>query len=129
MPLVIKYDTRTEDQISAIRNFAGNSIFIIWIAGAGAILVFIIYFMFLSPNTIQQIYYEEIANLKQGQDSTFFSDKTTHVNIGLKIQETTDITEVKSNGSIGIHKIKYDQQLKKIVRPTKIDFTVKAVPK
>ena len=129
MSIAIEYDTATEEQISAVRKFARNSILIIWIAGTSAILVFIIYFLFLSANTVKQIHYEEIADSKQQQDATLFSDKTTLVNIGLKIQEMSESTEVKSNGSIRIHKINYDQQLKRTLRPTKTDFTVKAIPK
>ena len=139
MPVSAKYDNGRGDQITRIRKIANACIVIVWLAGLGAIMVLLGYFLFFSENA-------KDANNKKNErkngftkvaDETVFADKTALVNIGLKMQAIREDSTVESNGSISINKIIHDQKLNKIKKEQvpvaapakKTDFAIKAVPK
>lgn len=122
-----------DKQLAEIRKFSNHAIIAIWFAGVNAILVFMVYYMFFSgaAGSAEKNRFNAMQGINQLSDQILFSDKTTLVNMGLKIQEMSDLTEVKSHGSIAIRKIKYDQQQKdpKAKQPAKPGFFVGSIPK
>lgn len=125
------YDSSFEEQSYKIRRLANNSIRVIWVAGIGCMLIFIIYFLILPAKTERN---KAVGMLTANTDpDLLFSDKTTLVNIGLRMQE--DITENKEKekekpqGTIRINKIIYDKKISKAKKSTAPDFFIKAVPK
>ena len=135
-----KYDNARRDQITRIRKLANNSIVTIWTAGFSAVMVLTAYFLFFSEDSWAEKRSETIRGSAKLTDELLFTDKTTLVNIGLKmqaIQEEAD-GELGSGGTISINKIIHDQKLNKIKKPLKPElsvkeikqgFSVKAVPK
>ena len=135
-----KYDNARRDQITRIRKLANNSIVTIWTAGFSAVMVLTAYFLFFSEDSWAEKRSETIRGSAKLTDELLFTDKTTLVNIGLKmqaIQEEAD-GELGSGGTISINKIIHDQKLNKIKKPVKPElvakeikpgFTIKAVPK
>lgn len=135
-----KYDNARASQMSRIRKLANNSIVIIWMAGLSATLVLTAYFLFFSEDSWAEKRNQTAMNSTKLTDETLFTEKTTLVNIGLKmqaIQEEAD-GELGSGGTISINKIIHDQKLNKIKKPVKPEltakeikpgFSVKAVPK
>lgn len=122
-----------DKQLAEIRKFSNYAIVAIWVAGFNAILVFMVYYMFFSgeAGSADKKRFNAMHGINQLSDRVLFSDKTTLVNMGLKIQEMVDLTAVKSHGSIAIRKIKYDQQQKipKAKQPAKPGFFVGSIPK
>lgn len=139
MPVPVKYDEKRADQITRIRNFANNSIRIIWLAGFTAILILMGYFLFFSESAQQAVNRknERSRGLTKLADETVFADKTTLVNIGLRMQAIREDSSLQTNGTISINKIIHDQKLNKIKKAEpapvtakkKVDFAIKAVPK
>ena len=139
MPETIKYNTVRKDQIARIRKFANNAIIIIWMAGFCAIMVLTAYFVFFTDRAMaDSSRMETIIGSKKTADETLFTDKTTLVNIGLRMQAIPEDTDMESGGTISINKIIHDQKLNKIKKTIKPDlpvkgikpaFSVKAVPK
>lgn len=136
----VKYDNKRGDQITRIRKFANNSIRIIWLAGFAAILILVGYFLFFSESAHQAVNRknEKSRGLTRLADETVFADKTTLVNIGLRMQAIREDSTVQTNGTISINKIIHDQKLSKIkktepetvtAKKKKVDFAIKAVPK
>ncbi len=128
MPETIKYDTARKDQITRIRKFANNAIIIIWMAGFCAILVLTGYFLFFTDRAMaDNTRMETIIGSKKTAEETLFTDKTTLVNIGLRMQAIPEDAEMESGGTISINKIIHDQKLNKIKKAIKPDLTVKGV--
>ena len=139
MPEINKQNIARADQISRIRKFANNAIIIIWTAGFCAILLLSAYFLFFtSEASAEYNRVEAFMGTKKLADVDLFTDKTTLVNIGLRMQTIQANTEMESGGTISINKIIHDQKIKKIKKAAKTDkpvkvekpgFSVKAVPK
>ena len=127
LSLVFKNATRVDDEIAAISKFANTAITIIWLAGIGSIMVYIFYFLFFLVNAVPAK--SRTDNADKLPEANVFSDKTTLVNIGLKIEAVSANTDTKVTGSIRIHKIKHDEQINRTVRSVKSDFIVKPIPK
>ena len=131
MPAAIKYDIGRENQIIRIRKFANNAIMIIWVAGFIAMLVLVAYFLFFTEYEQQADHNRNEkgqGSVIQAAEATMFTDKTTLVNIGLRMQAIKEDSDLQPNGTIRINKIIHDQKLIK-ASPVKPDFAVKAVPK
>ncbi len=126
-----KYNSGADDELIRISKMSNIAITIIWLSGLNSMLVFIFYFLFFpnNSNLAAKKSYKNVFEVNHVSDAIFFADKTTLVNIGLKIQASPGSTDIESNGSIGIHKIKYDRQLNKPMQPVKTGFYVKAIPK
>ncbi|MEP7164673.1 MAG: hypothetical protein ABI741_08265 [Ferruginibacter sp.] len=140
MTEAIKYDNARQEQISRIRKIANNAIIIIWMAGISAILVLTTYFLFFTDDAkADNSRFETLMGSAKLADETMFTDKTTLVNIGLRMQAMPEDIDMASGGTISINKIIHDQKLNKIkkalkkpeppVKVTKPGFSVKAVPK
>lgn len=131
MPVAIKYEHNRVDQVFMIRKIANNSIKVIWLAGIIAILLLVGYFFYYSENGwINRNGFEKSNGSKKQEVDIMFSDKTTLVNIALRMQAVPAGTEPEPGGTIGISKIIHDQKLKKIIKkPVKEDFSIRAVPK
>lgn len=135
----VKYNKTRLDQVKRIRKFANNAVIIIWVAGAFAIGVLATYFLFFSDKAwADNSRMETMIGSKKLADENLFTDKTTLVNIGLRMQAIPEDVEMESRGTISINKIIHDQKLNKIkktIKPdlpgkaTKPGFSVKAVPK
>lgn len=99
-------------------------------AGIIAILLLVGYFFYYADNSWINNRDFEISNgSKRQKDDIMFSDKTTLVNIALRMQVIPTGTEPEPGGTISINKIIHDQKLKKIIKPNKEDFSIRAVPK
>lgn len=120
-----------DEQIYIIKKWARNAILIIWIAAISFMLGLIIYLLLSSVKADQNNLMGYTANKGSGQqnDEFFFSDKTTLVNVGLKMEVMSENVVITTNGSISINKIKYDQKLKKQNQIPKSGFSIKAIPK
>jgi hypothetical protein len=120
-----------DEQIYIIKKWARNAILIIWIAAISFMLVLIIYLVLSSvkPDLNNLTGYTASKDSGQKNDEIFFSDKTTLVNIGLKMEVMSENVTITSNGSISINKIKYDQKLKRQNQIPKPGFSIKAIPK
>jgi hypothetical protein len=131
MHVTIKYGKERDDQVVRIRKIANNFIMIIWMAGVSSILLFFAWFLFFTDNSRQSVNngFETIIGSAQQANGSVFTDKTTLVNIGLRMQAIPEDTDLKSNGSISINKINYDHKLNRIKKPIIPEFAVKAVPK
>jgi hypothetical protein len=127
------YKLNAESQIAAIRKLSNIAILVIWFAGFCSIVVFVAYFLYFSSNSGQadNSYLNAHEENEHVTDADAFDDKTTLVNIGLKMQEMATVgNDIKTNGSIRIHKIKYDQQVQKsVIKPAAAMFDVKPIPK
>ena len=128
MTETIKYDTVRKDQITRIRKFANNAIIIIWMAGSCAVLVLTFYFLFFTDHArADNSRIETIIGSAKPADETLFTDKTTLVNIGLRMQAIPEDADIESGGTISINKIIHDQKLNKIKKVIKPDLPVKAI--
>lgn len=130
MTVTINKDTSLADQINRIRKFANISIVIIWVAGFSAFMVLATYFIIIKDRSkTENNNIETIIGSAKLSGEKLFTDKTTLVNIGLRIQAIPGDTDVVTRGTISINKIIHDQQLKRIKKPIKPDFSIGAVPK
>ena len=133
MNLLTKTDPGIDKQLTEIRKVSNHAILAIWVAGINSALIFVVYYIFFSANAdaIDKSRFNAMNGLNSLSDKALFADKTTLVNMGLKIQEMSDLTNVKSQGSISIRKIKHDQQIKqnKEKQPAKPGFFVGSIPK
>lgn len=131
--MLTKTEAGIDRQLTEIRKVSNHAILAIWVAGINSTLIFIVYYIFFSANAaaIDKSRFNAMNGLNSLSDKALFADKTTLVNMGLKIQEMSDFADVKSHGSISIRKIKYDQQLKqnKVKHTAKPGFFVGSIPK
>lgn len=133
MNLTVTNDISLAAQVAAINRFSKLAIWAIWLAGVCCITVFVVFFFFYLNNTetAGQKPFSTKDDLLKMDDKSFFADKTTLVNIGLRMQEISGTSEeVRANGSITIHKIKYDQQIHTAThQSSKPLFYIKPIPK
>jgi len=118
-------------QITGIRHFAKMAVLVIWLAGIVSVLVFVLYFEFFASNItpFNSFANETVKQSNRENEEAALEDNTTLVNFGIKFQERGGGAYRPLNGSISIHKLHYDQQLKKVMRTAPVDFTVRKVPK
>lgn len=115
-----------DTHIQMIRRNARKSILVIWMAGICCIIFFAIYFLSL----YQKAEMEGYNGLPAVKAEAIFNDKTSLVNIGLKMQAIPEANEEKPVVNIRTSKIIYDQKaVKQIKQPASKNFAIKAVPK
>lgn len=117
------------EEAAWLKKYAGRAIWILWISGTLLILFFLVYFLIIPiPDMHNDI---SLIGMNEVPEELFPDDKTTLVNIGLRMQSVSENTEEnKTPGTLGITKGKYEQKRNPIIRSQKPPaFQIKAVPK
>ncbi len=122
------YNSDADEQAARVKRFANNSIWSIWIAGMGCMLIFVVYFLILPAKAENR---KPIGMLDTALTTDeLFNDKTSLVNIGLRMQEIPDNSrEEKPLGTIRINKVIFEKKLINTKKRSTPDFFIRAVPK